>query len=48
MIFAAANGYHLFGAAARLIGAYALLDATKCDPVALNALIAEHEPTHGH
>lgn len=43
--FAAANGYHLLNCAARLVGLYALKDATRYDPATLDALIAEYS-TH--
>jgi hypothetical protein len=41
--FIACNGYHLFHCAARLTGLYALRDATRFDPAALDALIAEYD-----
>lgn len=44
--FAACNGYHLLNVAARLAGAYALRDAMKCDPAALNALITAEGPNY--
>ncbi len=43
--FAASNGYHLLHVGARLMGLYALKDATRYDPATLDALIAEYS-TH--